>query len=261
LLGNSATLLVIAKNRRLWGSTNMLIACLAVFDLSMSVLNGLPFAAPSLAIGKWPFSYAACQYMGYSGIAIAVGSMQTISCIAVNRFYRVVRPTKFKRAFSVRSTAVYIVTLWVFALIAPLPYILEDEKFKFQPGKILCFPSSESGLQKGLHFIVLVLIPVICYCYLRVYLKVPQHMVAVTTSIGAEEIAITKTLVAIVLGYLCCWVPILAIDLVDFFIGRLVMPRWVYLLYGYLAMLSSVTSPVIYALLIPTFRREYLKLI
>ncbi|EDO39109.1 predicted protein [Nematostella vectensis] len=265
LLGNLATIIIILRNRRLRTSTNMFVASLAVSDFGITALNALPFGTPSLWLGSWPFADIACQYMGYSVLCATAASVQTLAWTAVNRFYRVVKPSKYNSVFSKRRTAKYIVSVWMLASVSSVPYFAGGDKFIFQPAKFLCFFTLKRPLPNVVSLVGAICVPgaIVCYCYSRVFIAVRKHKASITrsrTSISAEDIKITKTLVAIVCAYVCCWFPVLVIDVTDLLSGKWGKAALVYYVYGILAISSSAASPAIYAIFNPVFRRGYLRL-
>ena len=73
---------------------------------------------------------------------------------------------------------------------------------------------------------------------------------------NVEEAKVTKTLVAVLVGFGCCWLPISVIDNIDAARGEHTLPRQVYLRYVFLAYLSSTINPFIYDSMNKRFRRE-----
>ena len=74
---------------------------------------------------------------------------------------------------------------------------------------------------------------------------------------NVEEAKVTKTLVAVMVGFSLCWLPVSIIDFIDTARGKPTLPRQLYLLYGSSLYLSSGINPFIYGALNSTFKREY----
>ena len=72
-----------------------------------------------------------------------------------------------------------------------------------------------------------------------------------------EETKVTKRLVAVVVGFACCWLPIFIIDNIDMAHREPTLPRPAYLTYSFLLYLSSSMNPFIYCATDKRFRREY----
>ena len=74
---------------------------------------------------------------------------------------------------------------------------------------------------------------------------------------NVEETKVTKRLVAVVVGFACCWLPIFIIDNIDMAHREPTLPRPAYLTYSFLLYLSSSINPFIYCATDKRFRREY----
>ena len=269
LVGNLMTLLVVALNRRMRTVPNMLVASLAVSDFLLGALSTCHIGITTLATSEWPFNDATCQYQGYTVIILAVASMHTLALMAVNRYFRIVKPVKYRRYFTKKKATIMIFMSWFCSIWAPLPYILSGHKMMFHPSKFFCYLQIDSGPFTAFLVTVYIGLPtcVIFFCYLRIFQTVRSHNTNFQTTdvasnaVNVEEIKIARTLFVIVVFFSLCWAPILLIDIVDTIYGRWIFPREVYVAYGFLATLSSALNPVIYGVLNKNFRKEYLKIL
>ncbi|XP_001632076.2 melatonin receptor type 1B-B [Nematostella vectensis] len=260
-LGNFVTLLIIYKNPRLRTPTNLLIASLAFSDFSLATFLGIPLYIATVASFRFPFPASVCQFEGFAIIVMIVASIQTVAWTAVNRFYRVVRPTNYSRIFTIQRTSAIVVFVWTLSLLTPIPYLCTGELFVFNPGKGICFVKPDlDPMSTTIVFIVTGFpITVTLYCYFRVFLKVRQHNSQVSQSaVSADEIRVTKLLFVIVFVFMSCWTPIVAVEVIDYYHARWVLPRWVYIAYSFLGLISSAVNPLIYVTLNKQFRGEYL---
>ena len=268
-VGNSMTLFVIAFNSRLRTIPNMLVASLAVSDFLLGALSCFPIAIPTLATSGWPFSDTTCQYQGYVAIFLAVASVHTLTSMAVNRYFRIVRPAKYRRYFTRRKTTIMILVLWFYCMWAPLPYILSGHKMVFHPSKFFCYLQIDSGPFTAFLVTVYVGLPtcVIFFCYLRIFQTVRSHNThfhatgVANNTVNVEEIKIARTLFVIVVFFNLCWTPILMVDIVDTIRGTWIFPREAYMTYSFLGLISSALNPVLYGVLNKNFQDEYLKII
>ena len=105
---------------------------------------------------------------------------------------------------------------------------------------------------------------VITICYVKVFREVSRlnrvfshpndlHQLRV----NVEEAKVTKTLLAVLVGFSCCWLPIGVMDNIDAVRGEHTLPRRAYITYAFLLYLSSAINPFIYAAMSKQFRREY----
>ena len=74
---------------------------------------------------------------------------------------------------------------------------------------------------------------------------------------NVEEAKVTKRLVAVVVGFACCWLPVFVVANFDMTRGEPTLPRQVYLTYSLLIYLSSTINSFIYSAADNRFRREY----
>lgn len=268
IVGNTMTLYIVYKNRQLRTLPNLFIVSMAISDIGMALLS-MPMCFTVLAVSHWPFSDAACQYNGFIAVMMAVASVQSIAWTSVNRYFRVVKPSKYRKYFTMKSTAFCIAAFWLFAAMATPPYFIAGNRMVFHPGKYFCYLQINVTWYTALTVSLYIGIPtnVTLYCYLRVFQTVNKHNKQFTKSKGTndnlsvEEIKITRTLFVVMLVYMTCWTPILIIDLIDTARGYWSMSREAYTFYSFLAVVSSATNPIIYGLMNPKFKKEYLKII
>lgn len=268
-VGNATTLLIIALNSRMRTTTNMFVASLAISDFLLGVLSAGPVAYPALLLSKWPFDDTTCQYQGYIAVTLAVASTQTLALMAVNRYYRIVRPAKYRAYFTMKKTLIMILLSWFYCMWAPLPYLFSGYKMVFHPFKFFCYLQIDSGPFTAFLVTVYVGLPtfIIAICYLRIFQTVRSHSNNFQAASGShntvnvEEIRITRTLFVIVVFFNLCWTPILVIDMVHTVQGRWSLPREAYVAYSFLAVISSALNPVIYGVMNKNFQQEYLKIL
>ena len=268
-VGNFATLLIIALNNRMRTITNMFVASLAISDFLLGALSACPIALTTLVKSRWPFDDTTCQYQGYVAVTLAVASTQTLALMAVNRYFRIVSPAKYRRYFTKKKTLIMILVSWFYCMWAPLPYLLKGYRMVFHPSKFFCYLQIDSGPFTAFLVTVYVGLPtcVIFYCYLRIFQTVRSHnnnfqaTDGSRNTVNVEEIKITRTLFVIVVFFNLCWTPVLLIDIVDTIRGSWSLPREAYVAYSFLATISSALNPIIYGVLNKNFQKEYLKIL
>lgn len=275
LLGNVLLFLILYKNPRLQGVTYQYIFALAVSDVAMATFC-MPLVWGVLLVGEWRYSKGLCGVHGFAVLFLAFVSLQTIALLAFNRYCRVVKPWLFRKIFT-RKFVVFSLLAVVFyaAFFLGLPLVTGWAYFLFHSGKITCVLEfhhhTTDKIYTGLLGLVIVVIPftVIIFCYSKVFLKVQKHrqrflsidsVNARSSRLSVEEVNITKTLFAMVLGFTLCWVPVFVIEFTDSATGNHSLPRRVYLLNVFLVSISSAINPVIYGVLNRTFRLEYYRM-
>ncbi|KAI6205152.1 hypothetical protein M3Y94_00760100 [Aphelenchoides besseyi] len=118
-IGNSIVLFVIAVNRQLHDSNNILIACLASADL-LFLLGCVPLTAFSYAY-TWIFSDHICRLMIMLQYTTCFVSCYTLALLAFERYLSITSPTKLK-SIRRRKNAIYAcIGVWILMLILNWP--------------------------------------------------------------------------------------------------------------------------------------------
>lgn len=247
-VGNFPTLLVLALNRRMRTIPNMFVASLAISDGVLGVFSACPLALSTLVESKWP--------------------IHTLALMAVNRFFQIVKPLRYRRYFTIQKTTIMIFESWFYSMCAPLPYFLSGHLMVFHPFKFFCYFDIDSDAFTAFFVTLYVGFPacVIFYCYLRIFKTVRSHNnnfkstgEGTSRPVNVEEVA--RTLFVIVVFFNLCWTPVLLIDLVDTIRGIWIFPREAYMAYSFLVTISSALNPVIHGVLNKNFQKEYVKVL
>ncbi|KAL9971791.1 hypothetical protein ACROYT_G017998 [Oculina patagonica] len=278
--GNLLLGIAVIKNPNLRRTVpNMYIITLAVSDFLMSLL-GISFSVASLIVGKWPFNNFICQLQGFWILLMCAVSLQTLAVTAVNRYFRVVRSrAQYQKLFNMKTTKITIAILWIVAFFAPLPYVLAGHEFFFHTGKVFCAHNAESLYQGYGAYLVLVYVAIpliiIITCYTRVFIAVRKHNLnfrprlrartqsnlSTNSTLSVDEVNVTYVLLAVVIGFLTCWTPVMVIDMIDFINADWKLKRQVYVSYTCFGFASTSINPVIYGIMNRSFRAEYLRIL
>ena len=98
LVGNSLVCLAFYRNPLLRTVTNYFVLPLALTDLSMAVLV-MPWTT-ALTITNWIGNELSCKLFYFSLTILAGVSLATVILLAINRYFRVVRPALYTQIFS-----------------------------------------------------------------------------------------------------------------------------------------------------------------
>ena len=162
----------------------------------------------------------------------------------------------------------YIFIVWCLALVGSVPILVfKNDSIEFHPGKAMCLYKFESNIAYSASilccFITTPLI-IITVCYVKVFRTVSRSNRVFSLEdnpellrVNVEEAKVTKRLVAVVVGFACCWLPIFIIDNIDMAHRETTLRRPAYLAYGFLLYVSSSINPFIYCATDKRFRREY----
>ena len=265
--GNLSVCCAVYRNQRLRTLANMFVVALAVSDILMSTCC-MPFSVATLFRGRWIFGTGFCRFHGFGVFTFGLASLHTMGIIAVSRYFCIVKPEKYIVLFKTRKTLLYIAVVWCAAFIGSVPpFSFKDGGFEFQSGKAMCLYTFQTNIAYTAFIeCVYVAAPLtlVTVCYAKVFYTVsrsnrvfshennPQQLRA-----NVEEAKVTKTLAAVMAGFVFCWVPVCIIDYIDAARGEFILPRQAYLTYGFLVYLSGSINPFIYGATNKHFRREY----
>ena len=146
-VGNFLVIVIVFKKPRLCTTTSIYIAALATTDLLNACLPGPLFLA-SLITGEMPYNSAACNLGGFFMHFLMLVSVTTMGLIAINRYYCVLKPNRYKRVFSTHRSVSYLVCLWTFvAIFTWIPVIGGWAEMAFNPLMACCNCYSVYGKQ------------------------------------------------------------------------------------------------------------------
>ena len=129
------------------------------------ISSAAPLGIPTLVTSHWPFNDKTCQFQVFIIITLVGFSLiHTMVLMAVNRFYRIVKPTKYRHYFTNRKTLLMIFALWFYSIFAPLIGLLKRSKMIFHPFKLFCFFFYSKAVY--LWPIVLLFSSNLCFCLL-----------------------------------------------------------------------------------------------
>ena len=272
-VGNILFCVAVFRDFRLRVPRNYFIISLAVSDVMMSLLV-MPLSTGAFIWGSWPYGDFMCQFQGSVGCSLGSVALLTLTLTAVNRYFKMVKGLNlYQKLYTKKTTLCMITCAWILGFLVPMPYLLSSgNRFVFHPGKAMCYVSFQTET-KTYSVIVMVLLvagpfSIISVCYWKVFWRVRQHSRQVfaarnkpvpglpsgsTPSI--EEIKITKLLLALVFTFTVCWAPFIVVDLISFFRGDYVLPRWVYVFYINMVASNSSLNPLIYGVMNRQIRR------
>ena len=239
ILGNLLNLCAVYHNHSLRTIPNIFVIALAVSDILMSTIC-MPFTVASLFHGGWIFDETVCRFQAFDIFAFGTSSLGTMAAIAVSRCFCVVNREKYPSLFKKQRSVIYIFIVWCLALAGSAPTLLfKNGSVEFQPGKAMCLYKVESNIaySVSMHccFITTPLI-IIKICYVKVFRAVSRSNRVFSLEnnlellrVNVKEAKVTKRLVAVVVGFACCWLPVFVVDNMDMTRGGPALPRQVYL--------------------------------
>lgn len=273
LVGNALVCFVVLRKKEMQSVTNFFITNLALSDILQCVL-AVPFTPIYSFLGEWIFGAVLCHLVPFAqGVSVYISTL-TLTSIAVDRFFVIIYP--FKERMKYLTCFTIIGSIWVFSMLATLPYGLLtrhapkegdnqtyycDEEWPNELSRRI-FSASTTFLQFVVPFII------IACCYIRVSIKLGERAKYKpgTKSFRKEQLdrerkrRTNRMLIAMVTVFGCCWLPLNLTNLVhDVYVH---MGHWKYYQFCFfiahaIAMSSICYNPFLYAWLNENFRKEF----
>ena len=232
LIGNCLIAIIVYRTQTMRKPINFFIVNMAMSDLLYPIFL-LPRILSQLYIDSWlisgPLSQASCKLItSLSSVPLGV-SAQSLVLIAVDRFGAVVFPLH-SPLISSKLCPLFIVLTWVIAMTLLSPFWFAFKVVEYpQPGKLACILQWNEAFGESLNFefyklaiyVVLFYIPVflITMLYAIILYKLKSQKIPGEQTVNAEEQRaernrnVLKMAVAIVLGFILCWVPVTIVTL------------------------------------------------
>ena len=256
-LGNLLVCYAVYRNPRLRNPSNYYIISLALTDILQASCS-MPFSVAYLATGKWSFGTAFCAVNAILKLSLTKVSAFTMTLMALNRYYKVVKPNKYQAVFKPKN----IVTSALLAWIIPMAFVILsvfvfDQEAKASRGYAICavrFTKSFYPAVFGLMYSPYVLI---LFCYWKIYRKVKMHNANVSwQSSNAADVKVSKTLFVTVVSFVGLLLPAHIIFTTYKFEK---FSRFLSVLAVCLIFMTSCTNPFIYGYMNRAFRSEFKK--
>ena len=273
ICGNIFVCLAVYRKRKALTVPYLYVLALAMSDLMVAILC-FPFCVQAFLEDGWIHGYYMCQFNGFLLYYWGGISVPTLALTAVNRYFRVVKTQIYRNYFTIKSSLIMVLAVWVLTLFDGfLSTFVGPVIYKYDPRFFFCagtFASKkhERAIGVSLHLIhVFIPLITIVFCYVNVFRSVRRHNATVKPSLRAEqfqqvtvnawEMRVTKLLFFVVLGFFLCWIPVIIIGILSHS-SAVVLPDFTYELYTFLAFASTVINPFIYGVANREFRREFL---
>ncbi|XP_078371339.1 melatonin receptor type 1A-like [Oculina patagonica] len=270
--GNSLVCLALYRNRRLRTVTNTYVLSLAATDLVASMFV-FPFNTIASGLRRWPFNFSFCQFNGFISYFWGAMTVNILALTAVNRYICIVKPNLYTALFTRKKSLFSILLLLLLSLGAFFTAIFATPIF-FQWFPIYLVSEVtglkiRAGVSRGIVGFVALMMSLMTFCYGSVYRAIRLHNTAVNPSlqaatsqrtVSAHEIQASRVLLAAVIGFGVCWIPMTVIRAINIYAHSPLPSFW--LSYSTLfAFFSSWINPIIYGVMNRAMRREFLKLL
>ena len=274
-MGNTLVCVAFYRNTSLRTITNNFILSLALTDLLMAVLV-MPLIASASIADDWITGSFGLDIYSYVAFILGGISIFTVMLLAINRYFRVVRPASYGTIYSKKSSAVMAATAWiVLTVIVCVGWSVLEFKCRPYPANptiiLIVFSSGSVLTIHSILYCSSIVIPglVVTLCCVKIYQTIRHHNVAAApssqegqSSYGVEEAKITRMLTVVLIGFCLCYLPPIVANILAFLtlIGDdSVKYGNFYFIFPVFA--SCVINPLIYATMSQPFRREFLRII
>ena len=277
IIGNSLVCIAAYRNTNLRSTANLYIIALAVSDLLSGTVE-MTLASATLIIGRWDFGDALCQFQGFIDMFTFHVTPATLGLTAINRYVKIVKTSHYKRIFSPRRSKIWLSCLWLsLALYLLIARVTNWVKIDFIQGYAVCSFDYPTNVSLIVHYsitVALFFVLPLCvgiFSYYKIFLKIHEHQQNVVSSLRnctdntaisntVKEIKLTRMLLLVAAGFLCCWIPMWALVL-WFRFSPETSSRITAMLVIFFSYLSAAINPIIYAFTNGEFCREFRKLL
>ena len=234
LLGNSFIGIIVYKTHTLRKPINFFIVNMAMSDLLFAILL-FPRKLTNLYADSWlisgPLGQALCKLVPFLADVSFGVSIQSLVLIAVDRFGAVVFPLR-SPLISLRLCPFFLLATWISAMAVFSPYLIAFKLAVYQ-GQLRCLllwnEAFGASFSPGNYFLSLFVaffyipITMLTILYSIIVIKLKSQKIPGEQSTNAEQQRakrnrnVLKMAVAIVLGFVLCWVPYSICNLLSFF--------------------------------------------
>ena len=272
LVGNGLVFITTAwsKKIKLKMHQHSFLLSLAVAD-TLFLTCVIPFVMKVIIEGDWTLGEITCRFQGYIACVTSHASICSIAAIAFNRYVSIVHVATYRDIFSDRNITAILLSLWLYALLLPLPAQFGWGRMKFHKAMDVClydwtYSISFTVTVVTFGFILPLMIIIICYIGIwRAYRKsrtrietrrnaVQRSPPVLTLKIRTEEVRLAGQLFALFMAFVVCWTPYL-------FLATLIDPqgqldRSVYDVTANMMVLNCIVDPCFYFFFNGTLRSE-----
>ncbi|XP_063628084.1 tachykinin-like peptides receptor 86C [Cydia splendana] len=272
VLGNTLVIWIVLAHRRMRTVTNCFLVNLAIADLLMATLNGVPNFV-FLVTAHWPFGAITCTASNFTANLTVSAGVFTLVAITVDRYVAIVKPLQHRLSRSVARAA--LLTVWCASALLALPSLLYSDTYKkkyINGEREICFikwpdgsyPTSKTDYCYNLVFLgVTYVLPmtVMVWAYVRMSAALRGRAIGECTHHQMQVVRakrkVVRMFVLVVMVFALCWLPYHAYFVLVYHHQRLAsapVAQHVYLLFYWLAMANSMFNPLIYYWMSNKFR-------
>lgn len=279
LLGNSLVILVIFKNRSMRSTINYFIVNMASSDILFTV-----FVIPRLiselytAPGRWflrgTLGSVLCKFDFFIQDITTAVSILSLVAIAFDRFYGVVFPMKAGLMNGRKVCGVVLAGTWILAALLHLPYFYAYKLYDDSKCVYNWSPLVDNVQASKVYFVIL---SITLFFFPATILTVVYSIIIITLwrkkfpgnqsqkdkkRVAKRNRSVLKMVVAVVVVFICCWLPVNVSIYVALFQWGPHAPCYVRTLFFWVILLAysnGCISPFLYFIFNDNFRQGFRK--
>ncbi|XP_038061557.1 adenosine receptor A1-like [Patiria miniata] len=274
-LGNALVCWAVYYNRRLRNVTNYFIVSLAIADLLVGLL-AIPFALLTNA-GEPRNSFHLCLFMNSFVVTLTQSSILSLLAIALDRYFAVVSPLRYKRVATARRALIVIFFTWLLAFVIGMIPVFGWNLGKPERENYACVFTEVIDMRYMVYFNFLgsVLPPllIMLFVYVRIFRVVRKQLAAISrtmvasndemnrqlAALAVKEGRAAKLLAIVIILFAVSWLPLHIINTVILCTGG--VNYTILLIAIILSHSNSAMNPIVYTLSNREFRRTFYRLI
>ena len=230
LVGNSLIVIIVHKTKTMRKPINYFIVNMAMSDLLYPLVL-FPLLLTRLYVDVWlisgPIGEAFCKLALFLADNSLIVSTQSLLLIAVDRFGAVAYPLR-SPFFTSKQCLSFILATWIVSMVVNIPDLLAFKlvehqggmKCEFQYTEAFGESSSEANYTLATN-VVFVYIPIalliLLYSFVIIKLKTQigpdEQEVNVQEQRARRNRGVLRMVIAVVLGFVLCWVPLTVVNL------------------------------------------------
>ncbi|XP_070572116.1 adenosine receptor A1-like [Ptychodera flava] len=272
--GNALVCWAVYRNKHLRCVTNYFIVSLAVADLCVG-LFAIPFSWVT-SIGL-PRDFYACLLLNCFIIIMTQSSIFSLLAIAMDRFFAVTSPLKYRRLLSTRRCIAIIIATWFFAFFIGLVPVMGWNLGP--PPEPRCYFVEVIDMEYMVYFnffgCVLTPLILMIFIYIRIFhtvrrqLRKMKEMYASQPDAAAKhlaaftlkEVKTAKSLAVIMILFAVSWLPLHILNTINLVCEHCNVPYPLLLSTIMLSHANSAMNPIFYAFSNKEFKYTFVKLL
>ncbi|XP_023340047.1 neuropeptide Y receptor type 5 [Eurytemora carolleeae] len=270
IFSNTFIIIIILSKQEMWNSTNVFICNMAVSDIVIS-LTAIPLTPLTAFTGDWYFGKIACVLLpAFQGGSVYISSL-SLAAIAVDRYFAMNKSSPAQKNPMNAWCVVLLIDIISMALVSPYSCNMELREMK---DSRVCM-ENWSGKFRYVFGVATILVqlvlPVVisAVAYRKILVLLQKHSSTLKQNMSKTSHKIqqerqrnkrrTHILIAILVLFVICWLPLNLINLLEDVGVRLSCWRYYFFLFfcfHILASFSVCINPILYGWLNASIREE-----